>query len=152
MSIHLPPQDVIQGPEDDIDSGSCLSSSDEDEDQNDPKTWDDWVSDSQENRGCYSLFEDKKLASVAKAIEHDEQTHKFNVDRVSSKFGERLLRSVWRVQLTSRIPFVSSQLSPTRQACQLHPQAGRVPTAVHSYEAMWLTTCRRNLPPPTSLP
>lgn len=88
MSIRLPPQDVIQGPEDDIDSGSCLSSSDEDEDQNDPKTWDDWISDSQENRECNSLFEDKKLASVAKAIEYDEQTHKFNLDRVSSKLGE----------------------------------------------------------------
>ena len=88
MSIRLHPQDVIQGPEDDIDSGSCLSSSDEDEDQNDPKTWDDWVSDSQGNRECYSLFEDKKLASVAKAVEYDDKTHGFNLDRVSSKLGE----------------------------------------------------------------
>lgn len=88
MSIHLHPQDVIQGPEGDPDSGPCLSSSDEDEDQNDPKTWDDWASDSQENRECYSLFEDKKLPSAAKAIEYDEQTHKFNLDRISSKLGE----------------------------------------------------------------
>jgi len=88
MSIRIHRQDVIQGPEDDIDSGSCLSSSDEDEDQNDPKTWDDWISDSQENRACYSLFEDKKLASVLKTIDYDEQTHKFNLDRVSNKLGE----------------------------------------------------------------
>ena len=93
MSIHLPPQDVIQGPEDDVDFVSCLSSSEEDEDQNDPKTWDDWVSDSQENRECYSLFEDKKLASVAKAIEYDEQTYGFNLDRVSNKLGEPTLSS-----------------------------------------------------------
>ena len=94
MSIRFNPQDVIHGPEDDIDSGSCLSSSSEDEDQNDPKTWDDWVSDSQENRECHSLFEDKKLASVAKAIEYDEQTHGFNLDRVSSKLGEGLSSSI----------------------------------------------------------
>lgn len=93
MSIRLPPQDVIQGPEDDIDSGSCLSSSEEDEDQNDPKTWDDWVSDSQENRECCSLFEDKKLASVANVIEYDEQTHGFNLDRVSRKLGGWTLSS-----------------------------------------------------------
>lgn len=88
MSIHLPPQGVIQGPEEHIDSGSCLSSSDDDEDQNDPKTWDDWVSDSQENRECYSLFEDKKLPSVAKSLEYDGQTHGFYLDRVSNKLGK----------------------------------------------------------------
>jgi len=87
MSLRFHSQDIIHGP-DDIDSESCLSSSDEDEDQNDPKTWDDWVSDSQENRECCSLFEDKKLASVAKVIEYDEQTHRFNLDRVSGKLGE----------------------------------------------------------------
>lgn len=94
MSIRLHPQDVIQDPEGDDDSGSCFSSSDEDEDQNDPKTWDDWVSDSQENRECYSLFEDKKLASVTKAIEYDEQTHKFNLDRVSGGLGESTSSSI----------------------------------------------------------
>ncbi|KAF9646710.1 protein arginine N-methyltransferase [Thelephora ganbajun] len=77
---------VIRGLEGDTDSGSCSSSSD-DEDQNDPKIWDDWVSDPQENRESYSLFEDKKLASAAKAIEYDEQTHGFNLDRVSSKLA-----------------------------------------------------------------
>lgn len=87
MSIHLPPQDVIRGPEGDIDSGSCLSSSDEDEDQNDPKTWDDWASDPQEKKECYSLFEEKKLPSVVKALEYDDQMHGFNMDRVSSKLG-----------------------------------------------------------------
>ena len=87
MSIRFHPQDVIQEPEDNVDSGSCLSSS-EDEDQNDPKTWDDWISDSQESRECYSFFEDKKLASAAKAAEYDEQTHGFNLDRVSSKLCE----------------------------------------------------------------
>ena len=107
MSIHLRPQDVIQGPGDDIDSASCPSSSGEDEDQNDPKTWDDWASDSQQNRECYSLFEDKKLVSVAKAIEYDEQTHQFNLDRVANKLGERFwLRSgfPWKVQLKSKMP------------------------------------------------
>jgi protein arginine N-methyltransferase 3 len=90
MSIHLPPQGVTQRPDDDINSGSCSSSSDEDEDQNDPKTWNDWVSDSQENRECHSLFEVKKLPSVAKAVEYDEQTHGFNVDRVSGNLGQHI--------------------------------------------------------------
>lgn len=88
MSIRLHPQDVIQAPSDEIDSGPELSSSDEDEDQNDPKTWDDWVSDSPENRECYSLFEDKKLSSVARAVEYDEETHGFNLNKISSKLGE----------------------------------------------------------------
>ena len=88
MSIRLSPQDVIQGPDADANPGPCLSSSDDDEDQNDPRTWDDWISDSQENRECYSLFDDKKLASVVKAVEHDEQTHAFNLDRLSSKLCE----------------------------------------------------------------
>ena len=106
MSVRFHPQDVIRGPEDDVDSGSCLSSSEEDEDQNDPKTWDDWISDSQENRECYSLFEDKKLTSVAKAVEYDEQTHGFNLDRVSSKLGEWLPSSseVHGVRLNPNAP------------------------------------------------
>lgn len=116
MSIRLPPQDAIQGSEGDIDSGSYLSSSDEDEDQNDPKTWDDWVSDSQENRECYSLFEDKKLSSVAKALEYDEQTHGFNLDRVSNKLGNVIPSSIWDSTEVGEI-FPSSRLSP---ACQTH--------------------------------
>lgn len=109
MSIRLHPQDVIQGPEDEIDSGTCLSSSDEDEDQNDPKTWDDWVSDPQENRESFSLFEDKRLASAAKAIEYDEQTHGFNLDRVSSKLSESIPSS-FRASLVS--PTEVNLLSP----------------------------------------
>jgi hypothetical protein len=127
MSIRLHPQDVIQGPGDDVDSGSCLSSSNEDEDQNDPKTWDDWVSDSQENRECYSFFEDKKLASVAKAIEYDEQTHGFNLDRVSSKLGEPdsfRYKLLWWIRLKSKISFTSSRFPPACQTHQLHSQTG----------------------------
>lgn len=93
MSVRFSPQDVIQRPSDDIESGSCSSSSDEDEDQNDPETWGGWVSDSGENRECRSLFEEKKLSSVAKAIEYDELTHGFNLDRVSEKLGETPPRS-----------------------------------------------------------
>ena len=103
MSIHLSPRDVIQGPGD-IDSGSNLSSSDEDEDQNDPRTWDDWVSDSQDNRECYSLFEDKKLSSVAKALEYDDQRYRFNLNRVSSKLGTVISSSI-------QTPFEDSNLS-----------------------------------------
>jgi len=110
MSIRLNPRDVIQGPEDDIDSGSRLSSSDEDEDQDDPKTWDDWVSDPQETRECYSLFEDKKLASGAKAVEHDEQTHGFNLDHASSKLGESI-----------SFPTQTSLLGPTEIKISLAP-------------------------------
>jgi len=109
MSIRLNPRDVIQGPGDDIDSGSCLSS-DEDEDQNDPKTWDDWVSDPQETRECYSLFEGKKFASVAKAVEHDEQTHGFNLDRASSKLGQSI-----------SFPTQSPLLGPTEIKISLTP-------------------------------
>ena len=95
MSIHLPPQSVIQEHKDDTDSESCLSSSsDEDEDQNDPRTWDNWVSDSQENKECYSLFEDKKFFSVQKTLEYDEQTHGFSLDRVSSTLGKVIPSSI----------------------------------------------------------
>jgi protein arginine N-methyltransferase 3 len=104
MSIRLHPQDVL---EDDDNLGTCLSSSDDDEDQNDPKTWDDWVSDSQESRDCYSLFEDKKLPSAAKAIEYDEQTHGFSLDRVSSKLGESAPLPI-QTPFESKVSFASA--------------------------------------------
>ena len=155
MSIRLHPQDVIQRPEDDLDSGSCLSSSDEDEDQNDPKTWDDWVSDSQELRECCSLFEDKKLPSVAKAVEYDEQTHGFNLDRVSSKLGKYLLYLP--------APFVSSteSLGCASSALDFHQRVRLVNyirkqvaflRASQFDKVMWLTTYHRNLPPRTFPP
>lgn len=153
MSIHLPPQDVIHGPEDDLDSGSCLSPSDEDEDQNDPKTWDDWVSDSRENVECYSLFGDKKLSSVAKALEYDEQAHGFNLDRVSGKLG-KVISSPIHMPLVNSTEvgkiFPSSRLSPTRQTHQLYSQTGHAPcnlTVSYCSRLPIETSCRRSFSP-----
>lgn len=148
MSIHLPPQDVIQGSEDDIDSGSCVSSSDEDEDQDDPKTWDDWVSDSQENKECYSLFEDKKLSSVQSALEYDEQTHGFNLDRISSKLGDAVsppfcIFDSNRDKFPQLSTFTSAPGSSTTPANRSH--------SLRLDDLVRLTASHRNLQPPIFL-
>jgi len=153
MSIRLHPQDVIQGPEDDIDSGSCLSSSNEDEDQNDPKTWDDWVSDSQGDRECYSLFEDKKLASVAKAVEYDEQTYGFNLDRVSSMLGEPISFSI-QIPLVgpTEIEDIPHQLSISTNASGSSTAFAKRSLLYHKTNFCRLMARDRNLPPLNFLP
>jgi len=74
MSVHLPPRSSI--PEDDSDDGTLSSVEDEEEEE----TWDDWVSDSMEQRPCRSLFDEKVLPSVEAAIAYDKNTHGFDLD------------------------------------------------------------------------
>lgn len=82
MSIRLPPPHTIPDPEEAIESASSSSES-EDEDQN----WDDWVSDSNQQQECRSLFDETLLPSVDAAISHDVSTHSFDINEVSSKLG-----------------------------------------------------------------
>ncbi|KAJ7162891.1 protein arginine N-methyltransferase [Mycena filopes] len=82
MSVHLPPRSTI--PEDDSGSEEGPSSSSDDDEE---ETWDDWVSDSMEQRACKSLFEDKVLSSVEAALLHDKTTHGFDLDAVCSRFS-----------------------------------------------------------------
>ncbi|KAJ7046428.1 protein arginine N-methyltransferase [Mycena alexandri] len=82
MSVRLPPRSTI--PEDD--SGSeegNLSSSDDDEEE----TWDDWVSDSMEQRPCKSLFEDKVLPSVEEALAYDKTSHGLDLDALCGRLS-----------------------------------------------------------------
>ncbi|KAF6755854.1 arginine N-methyltransferase 3 [Ephemerocybe angulata] len=82
-SIRLPPPQTIPDPEEERESSSSGSESSDDDDQN----WDDWVSDSNEQQECRSLFDEKVLGSVEAAISHDSSTHGFDVNQVSSKLG-----------------------------------------------------------------
>lgn len=54
------------------------SSSDSDE------TFDDWV---EEPTPCKSLFDDVELPSVERAIEHDREHHKFDLNTFSLKLS-----------------------------------------------------------------
>jgi protein arginine N-methyltransferase 3 len=84
MSIRLPRPQTIPDPEEAIESGSSSSESEGDEeDQN----WDDWVSDSNEQQECRSLFDEAVLPSVEAAIKHDISTHSFDINDLSSKLG-----------------------------------------------------------------
>ena len=83
MSIRLPRPQTIPDPEETIESGSSSSESEGDEDQN----WDDWVSDSNEQQECRSLFDEAVLPSVEAAVKHDISTHSFDINEFSSKLG-----------------------------------------------------------------
>ncbi|KAH6912597.1 arginine N-methyltransferase 3 [Coprinopsis sp. MPI-PUGE-AT-0042] len=83
MSIHLPAPKNIPDPEEHLESGSSNSESSDNEDQ----TWDDWVSDSEAQRECPSLFEDKTLPSAEDALKYDSETHGFNIDSMCSKLA-----------------------------------------------------------------
>lgn len=78
MSLHFSAQDVvINTPE----SGSSQSSEDEQD-----LTWEDWVSDSLENRPCKSLFDqDKEFPSVTESLNHDKLAHGVDLDAICSK-------------------------------------------------------------------
>jgi protein arginine N-methyltransferase 3 len=80
MSVHLPPRPDVAA--DDSSENDSLSSSEEDEEE---ETWDDWVSDSLEQRICKSLFEEKFLSSVEEALAYDKETHGFDLNALSSK-------------------------------------------------------------------
>ncbi|KAJ7166306.1 protein arginine N-methyltransferase [Mycena crocata] len=76
MSVRLPPHSSI--PEDDSsDDGSTSSTGDNEEEE---ETWDDWVSDSMEQRPCRSLFEEKVLPSVEETLVYDRETHGFDLN------------------------------------------------------------------------
>ncbi|KAJ2919153.1 hypothetical protein MD484_g1262, partial [Candolleomyces efflorescens] len=83
MSIRLPRPQTIPDPEETLESGSSSSESEGDEDQN----WDDWVSDSNEQQECRSLFDEAVLPSVEAAVKHDISTHSFDINEFSSKLG-----------------------------------------------------------------
>jgi protein arginine N-methyltransferase 3 len=83
-TVKLPPPRTIPDPEEDRESGSSSSESGDDDDRN----WDDWVSDSNEQQQCRSLFEDRVLPSVEAAVSYDDSVHGFNINEVTSKLGE----------------------------------------------------------------
>lgn len=63
------------------------SSSSEDEEDEADLTWEDWVSDSIEDKPCRSLFENKVFPSVSEALKHDKTTHGFDLDQTCTKLG-----------------------------------------------------------------
>ena len=76
MSVHLAPRASI--PQDDrSEDGSRSSAEDTKEEE---ETWDDWVSDSMQQRPCRSLFEEKDLPTVDEALTYDKSTHGFDLD------------------------------------------------------------------------
>lgn len=78
MSLHFAAQDVAINYSD---SGSSQSSEDEQD-----LTWEDWVSDSLENKPCKSLFDyEKTLPSVTEALSHDKSAHGVDLDAICSK-------------------------------------------------------------------
>ncbi|KAF8194371.1 arginine N-methyltransferase 3 [Mycena galopus ATCC 62051] len=76
MSVRLPPRSTI--PEDE--SGSEEGTGSGEEETEEEETWDDWVSDSMQQRPCRSLFEDKVLPSMEAAVAYDKETHGFDLD------------------------------------------------------------------------
>ncbi|EPT00251.1 hypothetical protein FOMPIDRAFT_1023851 [Fomitopsis schrenkii] len=82
MPLHFTAQDVAFN---NSDSGGSQSSESEDEQD---LTWEDWVSDSLENRPCKSLFDqDKTFPSVPEALNHDKSTHGVDLDAICSKLS-----------------------------------------------------------------
>ncbi|KAJ6453197.1 protein arginine N-methyltransferase [Mycena vitilis] len=83
MSVHLIGRSNV--PEDDSDSEDGTVSSTEDNDEE--ETWDDWVSDSMEQRPCRSLFEDEVLPSVQEVLAYDKKTHGFDFDALCGRLS-----------------------------------------------------------------
>ncbi|KAJ6554983.1 protein arginine N-methyltransferase [Mycena vulgaris] len=82
MSVHLPPPSSI--PEDDRSEDGTLSSAEDDDAE---ETWDDWVSDSMQQRPCRSLFDEKDLPSVEDALVYDKDTHGFDLDAFCARLS-----------------------------------------------------------------
>lgn len=82
-TVRLPPPQTITDPDEDLESGSSSSETEDDEDQ----TWDDWVSDSNEQQECHSLFDEKVLPSVDAAISYDKATHGFDINEKAAALG-----------------------------------------------------------------
>ncbi|KAK7039941.1 protein arginine N-methyltransferase 3 [Favolaschia claudopus] len=95
MSIRLP-RSTIPEDEGSTDDGTVSSDASDDEEE----TWDDWISDAAEQKPCRSLFDDKELPSVEKALEYDIETHGFDFD----EFCRRLsLDTYQRIRLINFI-------------------------------------------------
>ncbi|KAJ7465038.1 protein arginine N-methyltransferase [Mycena latifolia] len=75
MSVRLPPRSSVPE-EDGSEDGTPSSAEDDDEEE----TWDDWISDSMQQRPCRSLFDEKDLPSVGEALAYDRNTHGFDLD------------------------------------------------------------------------
>ncbi|KAJ6584357.1 S-adenosyl-L-methionine-dependent methyltransferase [Mycena capillaripes] len=110
MSVHLARSTV---PEDESGSEEGTASSSED---NEEETWDDWVSDSMEQRPCRSLFEDKILPSVEEALAYDKKAHGFDLDALCGRlsldtYGH--IRLINFIRKTNPSPAVVTQLTGT---------------------------------------
>ena len=80
---HFRDTESSSDPEYDYDR-SGQSSSEDEEDEAD-LNWDDWVSDSADQRPCKSLFEDKTLSSVSDVLNHDKTPHGFDLEGAFSR-------------------------------------------------------------------
>ncbi|KAJ7119821.1 protein arginine N-methyltransferase [Mycena epipterygia] len=112
MSVHLPPRSSI--PEDDSDDGTLSSVEDEEEEE----TWDDWVSDSMEQRPCRSLFDGKVLPSVEAAIAYDKNTHGFDLDAFCAGLSldtHGRIRLINFIRKTNPSPAVATALTGTEE-------------------------------------
>ncbi len=76
MSIHLPPPTIRTN-----DSDSNLESSNSDLSDGD-QAWDDWITDSDDEQKCRSLFDDILLPSVDEALIYDKEIHDFSLNDV----------------------------------------------------------------------
>ena len=94
MSFHLATQRGTNTTEDSTLSPEHDSSS-EDEDLEEEETWDDWVSDSMENRACKSLFDEQVFSSVEKSLEHDKSAHGFDLEQTCARLSEYLHIPRW---------------------------------------------------------
>ena len=81
MSVHLPAPAHIS---DQIDDDDDSASENDDQDQ----TWDDWVSDSNVEQQCKSLFDDTVLPSVEAVLAYDKETYHFSLDEVCKRLCE----------------------------------------------------------------
>ncbi|KAJ6455461.1 protein arginine N-methyltransferase [Mycena sanguinolenta] len=123
MSVRLSHRSTL--PEDDSGSEEGTASSEED---NEEETWDDWVSDSMEQRPCRSLFEDKLLPSVEEALAYDKGTHGFDLDGFCVQLSldtYRRIRLINFIRKTNPTPAAVGALTGTEELFSsdeyLHP-------------------------------
>ncbi|KIM43061.1 hypothetical protein M413DRAFT_443870 [Hebeloma cylindrosporum] len=83
MSVRLPAPAHISDQIDDNDASATSESESDDDDQ----TWDDWVSDSNAQQQCKSLFCDQVLPSVEAALAYDKETYHFSLDEVCKRLS-----------------------------------------------------------------
>lgn len=83
MSLRLPPPTAASDPISDSESNSSSETDDENE-----ETWDDWVSDSNTQQKCKSLFDEKVFPSPNEALAYDKKAHQFDLDDVCKSLCE----------------------------------------------------------------